>query len=96
MRGLGFVPMTPTRLSVDGELFSVSIRFEATTRHYDFAWINGPSDDYGFTIGGVSQDLSETELSGMATGFVRAFYSPEGIGEVDFPGFVTSGQSSGQ
>lgn len=82
--------MTPTDLYVEGEHFSVSIRFEATTRLYDFNWVNGPSGDYGFTIGGASGDLSESELSGRATGFVRSFFAPGGIGEIDFPDFVAS------
>lgn len=82
--------MTPTHLYVEGEHFSVSIRFEATTRLYDFAWVNGPSGDYGFTIGGASEDLSESELNRWASGFVRTFFAPGGIGEADFPDFVTS------
>ncbi len=82
-------------IEVDGERFDIRMRTGPNgQRAYDFSWLNGPSGQpYGFTIGTIdpmSHDLTSADLEEKARGFVLGFFSPGGVGDTDFPGFVAS------
>lgn len=88
-------------IEVEGERFEVETRVQPGQRAYDFTWLNGPSESsYGFILGLTStgqatpNDLSQTEIEDEARLFVRAFFSPDGIGPSDFPEFVASRRGS--
>jgi hypothetical protein len=88
-------------IEVEGERFEVRTRTRRGHRAYDFTWLNGPADSsYGFTLGMTSTgpaspgELSRTEIEDEARLFVRAFFSPDGIGPSDFPEFVASRRGS--
>jgi len=59
-----------TVLTVDGERFLVALRSHDGTRHeYDYAWVSGPNDNYGFTSSGYSV-LGEEDLVEAIRGFL--------------------------
>lgn len=78
-------------IELDGEKFSVSKRRGENGQFvYDFLWTNGPNaSTYGFTFS-PAEPAQEPELEREARNFVRAFFSPDGIGPSDFPDFVAS------
>lgn len=82
-------------VEVEGERFDIKMRLGPDgQRFYDFSWINGPSEQtYGFTIGTntpMTHEFSPADLEEKARGFVAGFFSPGGIGETEFPKFVTT------
>jgi len=57
-------------LTVDGEQFLVALRSGDGTKHeYDYSWLNGPNDNYGFTSSGYTV-MDEHDHVGAIRGFL--------------------------
>lgn len=86
-----------TVIEVDGDRFEADATVGPSGQTaYSFRWLNGPIDSsYGFSLApGVTPGtiLTNTDLENEARLFVRAFFSPDGVGPADFPDFVASRQ----
>jgi hypothetical protein len=61
---------SPTRVTVDGELFEVSASTERPGQ-YHFAWLSGPNKGYGFgTTRSDGAAMSEHEIEADIRGFL--------------------------
>ncbi|GAB3537079.1 hypothetical protein GCM10027403_20080 [Arthrobacter tecti] len=80
--------MEPFEVTIEQEVFRISERRQPTgNMSYDFLWLNGPAEGYGYTVGGSHREyrMSREELVDEVRGFLQGFYEPRGIGEEDFP-----------
>ncbi|NJC24268.1 hypothetical protein BJ994_003344 [Arthrobacter pigmenti] len=80
--------MEPFEVTIEQEVFCISERRQPTgNMSYDFLWLNGPVEGYGYTVALSHPDsrMSREELVDEVRGFLQGFYEPGGIGEEDFP-----------
>ena len=61
---------TPSRMTVDGELFEVAANPEHLGQ-YDFAWLSGPNKGYGFSEArSDGSAMSEREMEASIRNFL--------------------------